>query len=388
MQARVNRDSPNKAVSGAGRIVHTHTLSYEDFALAPNVSIVNDAEVFKIPSHQERAVLNLLRDDLSVEVITPGAEVSGRSILSSSIQRETIEVVINGKPVVYESFREVFSNEEFINRFIDGSMAKDIQDEMLLRIQNSSAQASLAIKAYTVRTGSTFTRNPDFLFADRAEEFTCVSPWNSASQGGRCGTLIHTRVVVLAQHFLYPVGTIVSFVTADNQRIDRNVVALKNVSGDIAIALLNDDIPSSITPAKIPTQDQLDARMPSTSTAASSKEQGAILCVMAFNNPDECFPKRLLNNGGSNTTLSDGFVESPYSKATISGDSGSPYFLITKSEALLLGTFFTAGGGPSLPDNRDLVITRMQELFNENSVPLTAQLEEPNLSIYPEYGNL
>ena len=59
-------------------------------------------------------------------------------------------------------------------------------------------------------------------------------------------------------------------------------------------------------------------------------------------------------------------IRQPYHETIISGDSGDPVFLVFEETPILLCTFYSAGGGPSLADYADEIQSAMNILSEQN----------------------
>ena len=79
-------------------------------------------------------------------------------------------------------------------------------------------------------------------------DFTGASPWNNYSDYTLAGTLISPRHVVFTQHAPIINGSTIIFVDNENNIISRTIANIPQIQigGDIQIAVLNEDVPSSI----------------------------------------------------------------------------------------------------------------------------------------------
>lgn len=188
---------------------------------------------------------------------------------------------------------------------------------------------------------------------------TCASP---AQLSGtlwyqRAGTLITRRHIVYAHHFgipILPEGTPILFVRKDNTVVQRRLIAqAADPSTDIAVGLLDDEVPAGIDiapvlPANFETH--LGARNPILAVTFDAQEQANIQVCDTF-----------FNGGFSVSPLTASYVPaelralSAWGKPTVIGDSGNPAFLILCNELVLLGCFWTAVGGPHIGAKAELV---------------------------------
>ena len=88
-------------------------------------------------------------------------------------------------------------------------------------------------------------------------DLTCISPWNSQGVEVRAGTLISPRHVAFASHAKLNDGTTIRFIAADGTVVTRTMTTslthpdYSPYYPDIAIGVLDSDVPDSITFAKI-----------------------------------------------------------------------------------------------------------------------------------------
>jgi len=88
-------------------------------------------------------------------------------------------------------------------------------------------------------------------------DLTCISPWNSQYEEVRAGVLISPRHIAYSAHGAIANGTTFRFIAADGTVVTRTMLASANHPDyapsypDIAIGVLDSDVPASITFAKI-----------------------------------------------------------------------------------------------------------------------------------------
>ncbi len=130
------------------------------------------------------------------------------------------------------------------------------------RLGTLSAGASLGLwttRAFMATSGP-WVRNTNAWVVNGPNDldFTGVSPYkvDDVSPNGhsyqQAGTLISPRHMIMAYHYFLPVGAKVIFVNNSNVAYERTVTAVNRVSGpqganDLSVALLNADVPDSIT---------------------------------------------------------------------------------------------------------------------------------------------
>tara|TARA_R110000765_G_scaffold9042_3_gene28563 strand:- start:15572 stop:16804 length:1233 start_codon:yes stop_codon:yes gene_type:complete len=245
------------------------------------------------------------------------------------------------------------SNGEVLVRTLDavvaGSLSEHLSQQVDSRINDTMTMA-LNGKVYSSQNHTTksYTRNLDFWGGDI--DMTCSSPWNSNLSNRKAGTAITPRHILGAAHYEFGVGTVVRFVTADNQVVERTVVSKKRhpdyqpYSPDLTIYGLDQDLPTTISPCVL-----FPASYGDFLTVSNMKE----LRAGAFGLDQE--EKGLLVDLVSNRSFyyPNNATRSIFSESKISGDSGNPAFIIVNGELVLITvwTFGGAGSGTALSDN-------------------------------------
>lgn len=210
-----------------------------------------------------------------------------------------------------------------------------------------------------------FVRNPS-CWIGAATNLTCFSPAQLSGTPWhlRAGTLITRRHVVYAAHFGLPIldgGTPILFVDRDGAVVTRRVVAqATDQASDIAIGLLDAEVPSSIAIAPVLPADHerfLGSRQRFLVVTLDAEEKASV---------QQC--STLFNGGFSTNTLHESYVEPEYralaawSEPTVTGDSGNPVFALVYGELVLLGCWQTAMGGPHLGARGELVNGMLERL--------------------------
>jgi len=258
------------------------------------------------------------------------------------------------------------------------SLGKHSSDAIDNRLQNKNSTTDKPI--FTTRNDSAniYVRNTGCWAADL--DLTCISPWNSTGGSQRCGVLISPRHILFAAHFQINTGATIRFVDNNNNVISRtmtNKLTHPNYYNpvaffpDITVGLLNEDVPSSIKFTKIlplswnnylPTLNIDNDNLFGGFTIPclySDQEKKALVTELRSLILPESF---LLPDPGSipwpeNGRFTNTLWRQPsktnrlsFFESIITGDSGSPAFLIINDELVLITvwTFGGAGGGTSL----------------------------------------
>lgn len=189
-----------------------------------------------------------------------------------------------------------------------------------------------------------YVRNPDAWCSPFVEQLTCISPYNTTGSNTRAGTAISPQHIIFAKHFEISSGARIRFISSDNSVIEKTMVSKLPISNaDITIGLLDSDLPSSISHAKILPPNWRDF-LPSMSSSKTvpclslDQEERALINelyllsdrnVLFFNSPVTI-----------NYTRRKDFFEN-----LIGGDSGNPSFLIINGEFVILSVWTSGGGG-------------------------------------------
>ena len=209
-----------------------------------------------------------------------------------------------------------------------------------------------------------FVRNPS-CWLNGVSNLTCISPaqLSGAAWNQRAGTLITSRHVVYAAHFGIPIiegGTPLLFVQRDGQPVTRKVVAqAADAASDIAIGLLDSDVPETIAVAPVLPADferHFAGRHKFLVVTLDAEEKASV---------QQCL---LWNGQFATNTLDQNYVEPEYkrlaawSEATVTGDSGNPVFVLIDGELVLLGCWWTAQGGSHLGARHEVVARLLEQL--------------------------
>lgn len=271
------------------------------------------------------------------------------------------------------------TSDTFVN-FISGSLARTISDDIDSRIATKDSSHKPIYSTQNHAT-STYVRNANCWAADL--DLTCISPWNSAGSNTRAGTLISPRHVLHAAHYPMYNGNTIRFVTQDNTVITRTITNVINHPSyvpyypDIRIAVLDSDVPNTISFAKILPQDWADY-LPSIGSNILNANVPALVLDQE--------EKALIAEWRSSSTLNSFIYPTNsqrllFSESLIVGDSGNPSFLIIDGELVLLAvwTFGGGGSGTNIMLQKDAINSMMTTLGGGY------QLTEIDLSGYPTY---
>lgn len=257
----------------------------------------------------------------------------------------------------------------------------------------SVAPMSAATAGSVINTGNNnpagpWIRDPSFFLAD--VDLTCISVWNTGTNGIVRGTLVTPEHFVSCAHGWQPgVGDTLYFAERSAASGQSETVHSRTVthtqritSRDITVGRLSSPLPSSIKPAVV---------MPKT---ASSKIKGhEKVSITTFGGGQNMLPVICFNQDfqallhGAWTFGAHNLYEFPPEYLPFTNgirflDSGNPTFCLVNNEAVLLSTHTssTIGAAVSLPTNYDAIEATMAAQGGA-----TTTLTPVDLSGFPSY---
>ena len=185
--------------------------------------------------------------------------------------------------------------------------------------------------------------NPGCWAAD--VDFSCESPWNSESKNRKSGTLISPLHILLANHHIPPPpGTKFYFRSTTGVVYERELTNICEITSppatDLVVGLLNEELPSSVSFAKILPIDFSDyLHTGSGLPAAILDQQGKILVAeisrVGTENTNES-PARCVYRQPQNPNRLEFF------ESLVAGDSSNPNVLIMLNDPILLSITWSA----------------------------------------------
>jgi hypothetical protein len=256
-----------------------------------------------------------------------------------------------------------------------------------------------------------FIRNPT-CWLNGVSNISCASPAQLSGYGWNltAGTLITKKHILQAKHYTTSIlpnsGTPFIFVDDNNNVIRRNLIsyAYDNIT-DIAIGLLDSEVPSNIKIAKvlpINFTDYINTKIDNTYTISDGstlnsisfwpslysigldQEEKAILklwtnCgVISGGNPLTLFNSAINSTINSDSSYTAGKQPIPdptrfyaWSEDIITGDSGNPVFIIIDNELVVLTTWWTPSNGPFITNRYSIVNSLIESLSPNQGYSLT-----------------
>lgn len=237
------------------------------------------------------------------------------------------------------------SSSTTTNSFVHGSLGRHCSDAIDLRIAGKNKATHGNIFSTQDHLASIYVRNPNCWAYGL--DLTSISPFNSQVHNRVGGTLITPRHFVFAVHFEILPGNTIRFVTQNNEIVERTVThtiyhpSYTPYFPDIAIGVLDNDVPSSITFAKV---------LPSDWERYISPDVKDIP-VLALDQEEKALVTELYTMETSVVmTYPTKLERLTFFESLIDGDSGNPCFLIINGELVILTvwTFGLAGAGTSI----------------------------------------
>ncbi len=263
----------------------------------------------------------------------------------------------------YEQRVNPFSSGSVTTRTLTANTSGSLRAHLVTQTDSRAASfASISERArlFTAwNPGTSYTRNTSCWCS--GVDMTPVAVWNSETaafgNSWRGQTLISPRHYIGAAHWAVSVGTTLHFVTSDNTLVSRTVTARQVISGtDIIVGVLNADVPGTISFARV-LPDAWASKLPTLSFAAYP-------CV-SVDQTHQVWMRELASLS-ANVQCQRPVLSSrlPFYREAISGDSGSPCFLIVANKMVLLCTWYGGGGGsgPFITHHRAAINAAMTTL--------------------------
>lgn len=234
---------------------------------------------------------------------------------------------------------------------VSGTLRHEADAEIDTAIAGKNAETSQPL--WTVRTPSTLSYSRNAQSWGAGYDLTPHAAYNSATVayqplwGGV--TLVSPRHIIGAAHTGHPqAGCTYHFVKADGTACVRTCTAASTVgSTDIRLGILASDVDSGISFARV-LPDTWAVKLPTLALrhiacARINRQQRLILHEL----------HDLAANAVFQAPLDS--TRATFHITPVSGDSGSPLFLVIDGKMVLLTTLYSASGGPSLISQRSAI---------------------------------
>ena len=221
-----------------------------------------------------------------------------------------------------------------------------------------SSTATVSNMPYNV-----FVRNPNLWIGSNVD-LTAIGAYNTRPDG--YGTKFEITAIspihcIGSAHVIAQKGEMVNFVGADNTTYTRTVIAAVNPVGDIAICLLNQELPASVTPMRVLPPDW-----------ASYLKTGAELDLPAIfiNQSNRLFCAEAAGiqaNAGDPQVIyrpPSTHLRTAFNAQVISGDSSFPQMLLVNGTPAIFSLWHYGGfgAGPLVAAHYDAINKAMRQL--------------------------
>jgi hypothetical protein len=205
---------------------------------------------------------------------------------------------------------------------------------------------NVTMPLYTTQDHTTpaYVRNGDNWAAAYVQALTAISPWNSEGVFQKAGTLISPRHAIFATHYYPSVGSTLRWVAADNTVITRELTGFVTVGTDLLVGVLDSDVPSSISFAKIlPAgfKSRLSTNLAAARIPVLATDQEEKLIVVDLHTVDH-------DNAIGESCLMQvpvSALRSSFSELLVGGDSGNPAFWVINGDMVMLTVWRSSSGG-------------------------------------------
>lgn len=313
-------------------------VGYDDHASSSEPMTINDTSINRITSDYSDPYY-----DIQIRGDDSGVLLSALDATGSLNNNRRLSRVTNGtcrvkassfvkSAIVTCDMTRINGNvyDELVN-YVSGSLARHIVDSMTAMIGSKTASAK-PIFSVQDHVTPTYPRNAACWTASL--DLTAISPWNSRGSNYRAGTAITPRHTIQAAHYPLAVSDTIRFVAMDNTVVTRTISAVQsNPTTDIQVALLDSDLPASITPMQFAPSNLYDY-LPSLESFP--------VPVLATDYEEKAFVKETCPTCWVNTSTAGFFRTSltdPFSRlveAIIPGDSGNPVCLVVGGVPVLI----------------------------------------------------
>lgn len=280
-------------------------------------------------------------------ILSPGGTAAAWTWESNGVVTLTLSTPARD----YSRTVRTYDQSQSTARTITGSTAGSVRAHCVAQTDTRAAAFAGIAERHRLfsawNPGTSYTRNTSAWVTGGTDiDMTPVSTWNdeTAAFGNtwRGQTLVSPRHYIGAAHWAVGTGAVLHFITADNTLVSRTVAGTQVIAGtDIIVGVLDSDVPSSISFARILPDNWADY-LPTLSVAnvpVCKLDRGQNVWIADL--------AELRTDGFSGTNLRQPTLASrlPYYIDSANGDSGSPLFLAVNDKMVLLGSLNGGGFG-------------------------------------------
>lgn len=198
----------------------------------------------------------------------------------------------------------------------------------------------------------------------------CIPVWNSATDNSEFSPTLISPESGLACNHAYPgIGSRVRWVTAAGEIVERSILASQQVWNDLRAFRLSEPI-TNITPAGLFASTNLFA-VHTNGLSGGAQCRGYRIPVVSSDQFMRASVRDIYHMGAMTAFIQPvDAARLAYFTAAISGDSGSPSFMIVSNKPILIAVYTTggAGTGPGIPTLYDAVTNICRQLGDTNVI--------------------
>lgn len=317
-------------------------VDYNDVGAASTDMVVNDAAITRIVSAYSDPYYDFIVSGNAPGLTLTALDATGVFVgnrltrVSNGTCRVRASTWLKSEIFTCNMTRINDNQYDILRYYESGSLARHMVD-LFATLIGSKTSTSKPIYSTQNHTSPSYTRNIDcWAYPINA---TAISPWNSRGSNTRAGTAISPRHIILAEHYPLAINDTIRFITSDNVVITRTISNVQQVANyDLQIAVLDADLPGTITPLKVPPANVLNY-LPSIALfpiplLATDQEEKALT--------KETWPTNWNSYGIKYGAFQNASTD-PTSRMTetiIGGDSGNPVCMLINGEAVLISDWF------------------------------------------------
>ncbi len=367
-QPRITQStSTQNTTSGDANVIRTTSpTTVSDYIIQPR-SIVGKIQPITL-SVSNTSILSTPNVSGVSTYVAPGiVTVSGVSNSGQSTSR-----------IIRTASVQSASRDQFVS-YLSGSLGESILNTINNAISPTKSKTIFSTKNHST---SLYIRDTNS-WAYNIIDLTSVSVWNSINGAARCGTLISPRHIIYAAHYPLTIGSNMRFVDNNNNVITRQIINKltapnnKNYYPDYEVALLDSDVPNTITPARFLPNNW------TTKLTSLISELGSIPTIYTNQNEEVLTSDWIKDDGMVKCSAPSAPSRQQFFSLLVAGDSGHPCFIIIPGSIipviLTVWTYGISGSGTSLFRHKTTINSLMASLGGGY------QLTEVDLSAFPSY---
>lgn len=333
--------SYNNVISGSSTSMSaSQDSNYSIFSNAISQDLFNLGTNISLTSTTSPIYINYNPSILSINSNGNTTWVSnGTASINVKYNRRTRNVNIS-------SYQSPPSVNKSLLEYITGSIAASISSSTSNLI-NGLIASGATYNIYSSINDGTFTYIRNTSSWANSIDFTCI-PIYGTSQNKFNGVLVSPDIMITANHIAQRSG-LIYFVDKNNTTVSSSVVSGSQLGNtDIWVNRIYPPITGSIIPAKVLHPSTFSGSTVKVTLQAIDGNKIPVVVTNQFRTLRIKVGYRLNSNDNAITNPIASSSLQPWTTTIVNGDSGSPYFVLINGQVVVLGTWFTAGGGPSI----------------------------------------